>query len=66
MTPRNVPNGISHSQYRQAEGERNAMQADADFRKSGRQYGAATTAQDKPEGSNQFCTKFIYNGWVVG
>ena len=49
MATRDVADGVSHGQHRQAKRQRNAGKTDAKAGKGSRQHGAAATAQHQPE-----------------
>ena len=49
VAARDVPDGEGHREHGQAEGERNAMQADADVRKGGGEHGTAAATEYEPE-----------------
>ena len=56
MAAGDVADRVGHRQHGQAEGERDAEQADPDVRKCRREHGTATPSQHKPERSNKFST----------
>ena len=49
-----MADGEGHGQHGQAEGQRHAEQADADFGEGGGQHGAAATAEHQPERADEF------------
>jgi hypothetical protein len=51
---------ISHGQDRQAEGQRNAKQADTELRKTSRDHRTAAAREGKPKGPNRFSGAFAY------
>lgn len=53
MTTGDVPDGISHGENGQPEGNCNAMQADAHIWKRGSQYRAAAATENEPERSKK-------------
>ena len=59
VAARNMPDGVSHGQYGQAEGQRDPDKTDAHFGESGCQHGRTTTPENKPEGSYEFCYGFF-------
>ena len=59
MAARNVPDGKGHGQHRQTEGERNAQQPDTHVGESRGQNRAPATAQNQPEGADEFCAEFL-------
>ncbi|MNN21232.1 hypothetical protein D3C81_1345440 [compost metagenome] len=54
MAARNVADGVSHGQHRQAKGQRHAGKADAKAGEGRSQHGAAATAQYQPERAEKF------------
>ncbi len=49
VAARDVPDGVGHRQHGQAEGQRDAEEADAQLGKRRRQHRAAAPAEDQPE-----------------
>ena len=58
MAARDVADGIGHGQHGQAEGERDAEQADADLGKARGDDGAAAAGEGEPEGADRFGRTF--------
>ena len=52
VAARDRADGVGHGQDRQAEGERDAGEADAELGKAGGEHGAAAAAEDEPEGAD--------------
>jgi hypothetical protein len=59
VTARDVSNGKSHRQNRQAKSQRHTQEADADIRESRGQHPATTAAQDEPKRTDEFRRKFF-------
>src|SRR5438046_3111979 len=53
MTAGDMPNGIGHCQHRQAEGEGNADESDAEVGEAGREHRRTTTRKHQPECSKE-------------
>ena len=54
MATGNVADGESHGHYGESESQSDAEKTDAQLRVSGGQHGAAATAEDQPERSDEF------------
>ena len=53
-----MANGVRHRQQCEAECERNAKQADADLRESGRDHRTAAAAKGQPECTDRLSREF--------
>src|SRR5262249_38417887 len=53
MTPRYMADGEGHGEHRQAEGQRDAREADPQGREGRRQHRTATTPEYQPEGTDE-------------
>ena len=62
MAAGDMTDGIGHGQNRESERERNTHQANADIRKTGGDYSAATTTQHQPECTDKFRAQFFCQG----
>ena len=62
MPAGNAADRIGHRQHGQAEGERDADEADAEFRKGGGENGAAAAAEHQPERTEKFGEKSLGHG----
>ena len=54
MTSRDVADGKSHSQDREAEGQRHSGETDPEARESRSQHRAPASAEHEPKGSDKF------------
>src|SRR5258708_40018494 len=60
VTARNVSDGKSHRQNRQAKSQRHAREADAYIRESCGQHRTATASQDEPECTDEFRGQLLH------
>ena len=62
-----VADGVGHGQHGEAEGERDADEADAEVRgpprqEARREHGAAAAAEDEPERADELGDEFVFHG----
>ena len=57
VTAGDMPDGKSHGQHRQSEGQRHTDKADTEFREAGSEYGTAAATEHQPRRTEQFRTE---------